>query len=99
MGVQKAQSDLEADISLNFVGDEEPKVRSEHVQVEEHIIFTLRTETIEGVNKRNLLVLFLHDQVNDSYAWSESKVLQVGSSCLPWCMLFSSLSLCMASPL
>jgi pimeloyl-ACP methyl ester carboxylesterase len=73
MGVQ---SDLEADIPLKpIVQQEEPKLKDEFLLVDQHRIFVLESAPRE--NDHALAVILFHDQINDSYSWSESKTLQV----------------------
>jgi hypothetical protein len=44
--------------------------------VDQHRIFVLGTEPAQS--EHALAVVLLHDQINDSYSWSETKTLQVG---------------------
>jgi len=74
MGVQKS-NDLEADIEVDVLVEEEPKVTNEYVEVEEHRIFTLNADPVEERSQKCTVVL-LHDQINDSNSWMEIKTLQ-----------------------
>lgn len=77
MGVHAVQPDLEADIPLKpIVQQEEPKLKDEFLLVDQHRIFVLGAEPLQS--EHALAVVLLHDQINDSYSWSEAKTLQVG---------------------
>ncbi|KAI6177838.1 AB hydrolase-1 domain-containing protein [Aphelenchoides bicaudatus] len=75
MGVHTLQSDLEADIPLKpIVHTEEPKLKDDFLLVNSHQIFTLQAEPSR--TDHSLTVVLIHDQINDSYSWSETKTLQ-----------------------